>query len=93
MSTWAAKVRACVVLSIQSLDTERALTTVVPHTTAQRGTRFEVADAVSFLRDGAFDAQNLITIPHAKHIRRLGALSEDQMRIVENTVKQWLGLV
>jgi mRNA interferase MazF len=36
----AAKVRPCVVFSIPVLDTERALTTSIAHTTSIRGTRF-----------------------------------------------------
>ena len=51
-----AKVRPCLVLSIPVLDTERALATPVAHTTSERGTRFEVAIKVPFLRTGVFDA-------------------------------------
>lgn len=69
---YAAKVRPCLVLSIPAADEDRALATLVPHTTSTRASRFEVPLKVSFLRVGAFDAQNLVTIPHAKLIRRLG---------------------
>lgn len=44
------------------------------------------------LRPGAFDAQNLITIPHAKLIRRLGRLSPVQLKAVEAGILRWLGL-
>ena len=37
---YAAKARPCLVFSIAAEDTDRALTTVVPHTTSVRGTRF-----------------------------------------------------
>jgi mRNA interferase MazF len=47
---------------------------------------------VGFLRDGAFDAQNLVTIPHAKLIRRLGQLHPQQLSMVETAVRLWLGL-
>ena len=87
-----AKVRPCLVVSIHADDGDRALSTLVPHTTSTRGTRFEVAPAVRFLKPGAFDVQNLITIPHAKLIRRLGVLSESQMLDVDLTLKVWLGL-
>jgi len=89
---YAAKVRPCLVLSIPTADEDRALTTLVPHTTSVRGSRFEVATKVRFLREGAFDAQNLVTIPHAKLIRKLGTLQPDQLLSVENTVRFWLGL-
>lgn len=68
---YAAKVRPCLVLSIAAADEDRALATLVAHTTSARGSRFEVGVKVRFLRPGVFDAQNLVTIPHAKLIRRL----------------------
>ena len=89
---YAAKVRPCLVLSIPALDEDRALATLVAHTTSARGSRFEVDVKVRFLRAGVFDAQNLVTIPHAKLIRKLGALSPEQLSAVENMVRFWLGL-
>jgi mRNA interferase MazF len=89
---YAAKVRPCLVLSIPAADEDRALATLVPHTTSMRGSRFEVASKVRFLREGGFDAQNLVTIPHAKLIRKLGTLQPDQLLSVEETVRFWLGL-
>jgi mRNA interferase MazF len=87
----AAKVRPCLVLSIPVNDRDRALTTLVPHTTSVRGSRFEVVSNVRFLKPGAFDAQNLVTIPIAKLVRRLGTLSDEQMTAIEDAVKTWLG--
>jgi mRNA interferase MazF len=89
---YAAKVRPCLVLSIPALDEDRALATLVAHTTSARGSRFEVDVKVKFLRVGVFDAQNLVTIPHAKLIRKLGMLSPDQLSAVEDRVRLWLGL-
>lgn len=89
----AAKVRPCLVLSIAALDSERALATTVAHTTSSRGTRFEVAIRTHFLRAGVFDAQNLVTVPHAKCIRRLGRLDGPQLLSVEKAVRDWLGLI
>ncbi|MEQ1898580.1 MAG: type II toxin-antitoxin system PemK/MazF family toxin [Vicinamibacterales bacterium] len=88
----AAKVRPAVVISIPVHDSDRALVTLVPHTTSVRGSRFEAAVPVSFLKAGAFDAQNLITIPHAKLLRALGRLSSSQLGTIEATVSSWLGL-
>ena len=87
----AAKVRPAVVLSIPANDVDRALVTIVPHTTSPRQSRFEVAVAVPVLRPGVFDAQNLITIPHAKLVRRLGRLAASQFLAVETGVRYWLG--
>ena len=89
---YAAKVRPCLVLSIPAADEDRALATLVPHTTSTRASRFEVAVKVSFLRVGAFDAQNLVTVPHAKLIRKLGTLQSGQLSSIEDAVRFWLGL-
>lgn len=87
-----AKVRPCLVVSIPALDQDRALVTLVPHTTSTRGSRFEVDINVRFLRTGAFDVQNLVTIPEAKLIRKLGVLSTAQFSQVEERICFWLGL-
>jgi mRNA interferase MazF len=88
----AAKVRPAVVLSIPADDVERALVTIVPHTTSLRRTRFEAEVPVPFLHAGAFDTQSLVTIPHAKLIRMLGKLSASQLAVVERATATWLGL-
>ena len=88
----AAKVRPAVVISIPAHDADRALVTLVPHTTSVRGSRFEAGVPVSFLKAGAFDAQNLITIPHAKLLRALGRLNTAQLAAGEAVVRSWLGL-
>ena len=88
----AAKVRPCLILSTLLDPVDRVLTTMVPLTTAIHGTRFEIAVAAPFIRAGVFDAQQLITIPQVKLIRRLGSLPPDQLALVEDGVRQWLGL-
>ena len=57
-----AKVRPCLVISIGAREQERALATLVPHTTSIRNSRFEVNLKVRFLREGVFDAQSLVTM-------------------------------
>lgn len=89
---YTAKTRPCLVLSIPPVDTERALVTLVPHTTSPWGTQFEVNIAVSFLRPGVFDAQNPTTTTLAKLIKKLGGLAADDLAEVENAVRYWLGL-
>jgi mRNA interferase MazF len=88
----AAKVRPALILSVPAETTDRALATLVPHTTSTRGSRFEAPVTVPFLRSGAFDAQSLVTIPHAKLIRMLGRLRAEQLALVETAVRAWLGL-
>lgn len=90
---YVAKTRPCLVVSIPAEDIDRALATLVPHTTSIRGSRFEVKIKARFLlKDGAFDAQNLITIPHAKLIRKLGTLQPTELVLVEDAVRLWLSL-
>ena len=89
---YVAKTRPCLVLSIPAEDIDRALATLVPHTTSIRGSRFEVKIKVRYLKEGAFDAQNLVTIPHAKLIRKLGSLQGTELVLVEDVVRLWLSL-
>jgi mRNA interferase MazF len=88
----AAKVRPALVLSVPAGNADRALVTIVPHTTALRDSRFEVALSVRFLRPGGFDVQSLVSIPFAKLVRRLGTLTPQQLGEVEARVCLWLGL-
>ena len=46
----AAKTPPCLVLSVPVADVDRALATLVPHTTSVRGSRFEVPVNIRFLR-------------------------------------------
>lgn len=88
----AAKVRPCLVLSVPVAEQDRALITVVAHTTSPRGSRFEVTMTTRFLRPGVFDAQNLVTIPRPRLLRKLGVLSATQLATVEAAIRAWLGL-
>lgn len=88
-----AKIRPCLVVSIPAAGpNDRVLATVVAHTTSPRGSDFEVTVPVRFLKPGVFDAQNIISIPHVKLVRRLGVLAPDQMELVAAVVRRWLGL-
>jgi mRNA interferase MazF len=88
-----AKIRPCLVMSIPANhENDRVLATLIPHTTSTRGSRFEIAVSSRFLKPGAFDVQNVITIPPIKMIRMLGKLSSDEMVEVEAGLKFWLGL-
>jgi mRNA interferase MazF len=88
----AAKGRPAVVVSVLAEDTDRALVTIVAHTTSPRQSRFEATVPVPFLKAGVFDAQNLVTIPHAKLVRHLGTLGKAQFGIVARVMCSWLGL-
>ena len=81
----AAKIRPCLVLGVPNADEDRALVTVVPHTT-------ETSIATRFLKPGAFDAQGIATIPTVRLMRPLGTLSPQQLDDVVRGVCLWLGI-
>jgi mRNA interferase MazF len=85
----AAKVRPCLVISSQIGDADRALlclSLTLLHTV------FEAVVNASFLKQGAFDTQGLVTVPVRYGIRQLGSLTKEQMRVVERAICKWLEL-
>lgn len=88
----AAKERPVLVLSVAFLDEERALVTYVPRTTSLRGGRFEVPHQAPQFKPGAFDAQNIGTVPAVRLIKPLVRLHDSVLRQVEIAVAAWLGL-
>lgn len=88
----AAKVRPALVLSVPFGDRDYALFHIVPHTTVPRGSQFEVALLVPWLQPGAFNVQGSQSIAHARFVRRLGVLTDQQVAAVERSFKHWLGL-
>lgn len=88
----AAKVRPCLVVSVAFADSERALFSVVPHTTSVWSTRFEVPTAVRWLSDGAFDVQGIRPVPEKTFIRRLGVAPQNVMTAVETAICAWFGV-
>lgn len=89
---YAAKRRPGVILSVPPSAQDRALATIVPHTTSVRSTAFEVNIPARYLQIGAFDAQGIATIALAKLIRKLGVLSASELADIEVAVKSWLSL-
>lgn len=87
-----AKIRPCLVLSIRTEPLDRVLLTVVPHTTKVHGTRFEVNVETGFLKEGVFDAQQIVTVAQARLVRRLGLLEPKSLASIEDAVRRWLGL-
>lgn len=88
----AAKIRPCLVLGVPAADEDRALVTVVPHTTTLRNTRYEVSASLRFLRSGAFDAQGIVTVPTIRLVRPMGTLPPEQLNAVIRGVCLWLGI-
>ena len=65
------KVRPALIVSTSYGDLDRALITIVPHTTSLRGSEFEITIPVSFLKTGAFLVQNVATYPVVRAVRKL----------------------
>src|SRR5579863_5350974 len=57
------KVRPALVISVPYGDADRALIGVIPHTTAVRGSQFEVCTPTPFLSEGAFLVQGIQCVP------------------------------
>ena len=74
-----AKVRPALLLTGTPADDELDVVTVVMHTTALRGNRWELAIPKPFLRAGAFHLQQVQAVSTVKLERRLGILLEDEM--------------
>ena len=75
----AAKVRPCLILSDYPADDELALVVVVPHTTAVRGNRWEVAIPKPFLEPGVFHLRQVQPVSLPRLERKLGALSSEEV--------------
>jgi mRNA interferase MazF len=88
----AAKVRPCLVLTDFPTDDELALVTVVPHTTAVHGNKWEHPCEKSFLQKGAFHLQQILSVSISKFERRLGGLDEDEMARICERVRARLRL-
>jgi mRNA interferase MazF len=80
----AGKVRPCLLLTGYPNDDELALVTILPHTTALRGNRWEVNIVRPFLKDGAFHLQQIQSVPTVRLMRRLGVLTDEEMKIIHD---------
>jgi mRNA interferase MazF len=87
-----AKVRPCLLLTDYPADNELALVTVLPHTTALRGNRWELAIPKSFLKPGAFHLQQVQSVSIARLERRLGTLTAQEWSTVRDRLSDYFGL-
>ena len=88
----AAKIRPALLLTGNPADNELDLVTVVLHTTALRGNPWELSISKPFLKPGAFHLQQVQTISVAKLERRLGTLSDDEMKRLLDALRKRLGV-
>lgn len=68
----AEKVRPALIVSVAYGELDRALITVIPHTTSLRGSQYEISVPAPFLKPGAFLVQNVATYPVVRAVRKLG---------------------
>ena len=80
------------VISAPYGETDRALIGVIPHTTAVRGSQFEVSIPTRWLSQGAFLAQGIQALPPKYFLRRLGKLTPEQMQLVEEALLRWVAI-
>lgn len=86
----AAKVRPALLLTGEPAEDELDLVTVLLHTTALRGNRWEFSLPKPFLKLGAFHLQQIQTVSTIKLERRLGALTSDEMDRVRDALARRL---
>jgi mRNA interferase MazF len=87
-----AKVRPALLLTGNPALDELDLVTVLLHTTALRGNRWELNIPKPFLKPGAFHLQQVQTISTVKLERKLGVLTVDEMKVVLNALGKRLGI-
>ena len=85
------KVRPALIISIPYSDADRALLGVVPHTTATRGSQWQVVVPTAYLADGAFLVQGIQALPPRYFLRRMGVLDPEQFGRVMSALLRWLG--
>lgn len=85
----AAKVRPCLILTPQPRGDDLEVFTVVSHTTALRGNRWEVSIPKPFLdSEGAFDVQRIATVASVKLERKLGELTNAEMDLILDRLEE-----
>jgi mRNA interferase MazF len=87
----AEKVRPVLVVGSEYEESDRALITVLPHTTSLRGSQYEIAVNAPFLKTGAFVVQAVATYPNVRAIRKLGTLKAAEFDLVFSGLLRWLG--
>src|SRR2546430_4822699 len=87
-----AKVRPALLLTGTPADDELDIVTVLLHTTALRGNRWELSIPKPFLKPGAFHLQQVQTISTVKLERRLGALTAEEVERVRDALAKRLAI-
>lgn len=88
----AAKVRPALLLTGSPAHDEPDIVTVLLHTTALRGNRWELSMPKPFLRPGAFHLQQVQTVSTVKLERKLGALTGAEMKLAREALAKRLAI-
>lgn len=89
----AAKIRPCLILTPPPRGDELDTFTVVAHTTAIRGSRWELQIPKPYLEDeGAFDVQRIATVASVKLERKLGELSHEELDSILDRLAERFGI-
>src|SRR5438067_12907243 len=88
----AAKVRPALLLTGNPAADELDLVTVLLHTTALRGNRWELNIAKPFLKPGVFHLQQVQTVYTIKLERRLSTLTDEEMKRLRSALGNRLGI-
>ena len=87
----AAKVRPALVVNAGYGEADRALLTMVPHTTALRGSQYEIVVNATFLKPGAFLVQGVTSVPRPFALHRLGFFGS--RRLIKSPTGYYAGSV
>jgi mRNA interferase MazF len=90
----AAKVRPCVVVSINTPDRQRNMSVVVPMTTEIRGGECEIGfPKPAWLRqESIVNVLGIAGVDNSKIERRIAAFPADKMVAIESVLKRLLGI-
>ena len=86
-----AKVRPALLLTGAPAEDELDIVTVLLHTTALRGNRWELTIPKPFLKSGAFHLQQIQTVSIVKLERKLGMLTGEEMDRVMKLLAERFG--
>lgn len=87
------KVRPVLIMSVEYNDHERAVITYTPRTTrVWKEGRFDVHHKARGFVEGAFAVQLIATASNADFMRRVGQVTTEKMKEVEDALKIWLEL-
>ena len=79
---YVAKIRPCLIITDAPTDQDLDLATVVFHTTALRGSKWELTIPKPFLKLGAFHLQEVHTAPLPRLERKLRELTSQEFNLI-----------